>query len=58
MVDIGASTMVLGKVEWVHVADGVMTDGKLDVDKVDAVGRLSGSLYTHTNDRFSMERPE
>ncbi len=58
MVDIGASTMVLGKVEWVHVDDDVTTDGKLDVDKIDAVGRLSGSLYTHTDDRFAMERPE
>lgn len=57
MVDVGGSTMVLGEVEWVHLDDEVTTDGKLDVRKLDAVGRLSGSLYATTDDRFSMERP-
>ncbi|WP_435151973.1 flavin reductase family protein [Haladaptatus sp. DFWS20] len=57
MVDIGASTMVLGEVEWVHIDDSVTTDGKLDVEKVDAVGRLSGNLYATTEERFSLERP-
>ncbi|WP_132057619.1 flavin reductase family protein [Halorussus amylolyticus] len=57
MVPVGDSTMVLGEVEWVHIADEVTTDGKLDVTKLDAVGRLSGSFYTTARDRFSMERP-
>ncbi len=57
MVDIGASTMVLGEVEWVHVDDSVTTDGKIDVEKIDSVGRLSGSIYTKTRERFAMERP-
>ena len=54
---IGGSTMVLGEVEWVHVADEVTTDGDVDVEKLDALGRLSGSLYATTDERFSMERP-
>ncbi|UPV73164.1 flavin reductase family protein [Halorussus limi] len=57
MVDVGGSTMVLGEVERVHLDDDVTTDGKMDVEKLDAVGRLSGSLYATTDDRFSMERP-
>ncbi|WP_128477668.1 flavin reductase family protein [Halorussus pelagicus] len=57
MVDVGDSTMVLGEVEWVHLDDDVTTDGKVDVEKLDAVGRLSGSLYATTEERFSMERP-
>ena len=57
LVDLGGSTMVLGEVEWTHLDDDVTTDGKLDVEKLDAVGRLSGSLYATTEDRFSMERP-
>jgi flavin reductase (DIM6/NTAB) family NADH-FMN oxidoreductase RutF len=57
MVDVGDSTMVLGEVEWVHLDDDVTTDGKMDVEKLDAVGRLSGSLYATTEERFSMERP-
>jgi flavin reductase (DIM6/NTAB) family NADH-FMN oxidoreductase RutF len=57
MLDVGDSSMVLGEVEWVHADDDVTTDGKLDVQKLDAVGRLSGSLYATTENRFSMERP-
>ncbi|MFC4549015.1 MULTISPECIES: flavin reductase family protein [Halorussus] len=57
MLSIGGSTMVLGEVEWVHVADEVTTDGAVDVEKLDALGRLSGSLYATTDERFSMERP-
>lgn len=57
-VEIGSNTMVLGEVVLAHLADGVTTDGKLDVTKVDAVGRLSGSYYCHTGDRFRMERPD
>lgn len=55
--DVGRSSLILGEVVYVHVDDEVTTAGKLDVNKLDAVGRLSGSLYTSTRDRFSMERP-
>ncbi|PSP55750.1 flavin reductase [Halobacteriales archaeon QS_1_67_19] len=55
--DVGGSSMVLGEVEWVQLDDEVTTDGKLDVEKLSAVGRLSGSLYATTETRFSMERP-
>ncbi|MFC6733209.1 flavin reductase family protein [Haladaptatus sp. DYSN1] len=57
-VDVGASSMVLGEVVNVYVDDSVTTGGKLDVEKLDAVGRLSGSWYAKTTDRFSLERPE
>ncbi|WP_435332793.1 flavin reductase family protein [Haloarchaeobius sp. TZWWS8] len=57
MHDVGSSTLVLAEVVHVHVDDEVVTDGKLDVEKLDAVGRLAGSLYASTEDRFSLERP-
>ncbi|USZ69642.1 flavin reductase family protein [Halorussus salilacus] len=57
MLPVGGSTMVLGEVEWVHVDDAVTTAGKLDTRKLDAVGRLSGSSYATTAERFAMERP-
>ncbi|SEO78194.1 NADH-FMN oxidoreductase RutF, flavin reductase (DIM6/NTAB) family [Halogranum amylolyticum] len=57
-VEVGGSTMVLGEVVYAHVADEVTVDGKLDVTKLDAVGRLSGSYYATTRDRFSLERPD
>ncbi|WP_226006262.1 flavin reductase family protein [Natrinema salinisoli] len=57
LVDVGGSTLVLGEVRHVHLAESVTTDGKIDVTEVEAVGRLAGSLYTRTTDRFSLERP-
>ncbi|QSW98604.1 flavin reductase family protein [Haloterrigena alkaliphila] len=57
LLDVGGSTLVLGDVEYVHLDESVTTDGKIDVNEVDAVGRLAGSLYTRTADRFSLERP-
>jgi flavin reductase (DIM6/NTAB) family NADH-FMN oxidoreductase RutF len=56
--DIGASTLVLGRVVHVHLDDDVLREGdKLDVTKLDAVGRLAGGLYCRTGDRFELERP-
>ncbi|KYH25663.1 flavin reductase like domain protein [Halalkalicoccus paucihalophilus] len=56
-VEIGRSSMVLGEVVYAHVAEDATTEGKVDVTKLDAVGRLSGSYYASTRDRFSLERP-
>jgi flavin reductase (DIM6/NTAB) family NADH-FMN oxidoreductase RutF len=56
--DIGASTLVLGRVVHVHLDDDVLReDDKLDVNELDVVGRLVGGLYCHTDDRFELERP-
>ncbi|SEQ37589.1 flavin reductase family protein [Natrinema salaciae] len=57
LVDVGGSTLVLGEVRHVHLAESVTTDGEIDVDEIDAVGRLAGSTYARTGDRFSLERP-
>ncbi|MHC3438360.1 flavin reductase family protein [Natrialbaceae archaeon A-gly3] len=57
LVDVGGSTLVLGEVRYVHLAEDVTTDGKVDIEKVDAVGRLAGSQYARTRERFSLERP-
>lgn len=57
LVDVGGSTLVLGEVRHVHLEKSVTTDGKIDIDEIDAVGRLAGSLYARTDDRFSLERP-
>lgn len=54
---IGGASLVLGDVVYAHIDEGVTTDAKLDVRKLDAVGRLAGSYYASLSDRFSMERP-
>jgi hypothetical protein len=46
-------------VVYAHVADDLLTDeGKVDVGEVAAVGRLAGSHYAWTRERFRMERPD
>lgn len=55
---IGGSTMILGEVVHAHVDDELLTDGEFDVEKNDAIGRLAGGWYCHTDDRFELERPE
>ena len=56
--EVGSSTLVLGEVVYAHVDDDVLTDGKLDTRKLDVIGRLAGSEYTRTDDRFELIRPE
>ncbi len=58
VVDVGVGTMLLGEIVLVHVDDDVTTDGKVDVKKIDAVGRLAGNYYASTDDRFRIERPD
>ncbi len=38
--------MVLGEVEYFHVDDDVLTDGKVDMRNLPTVGRLGGPYYT------------
>ncbi|MFB6095858.1 MAG: flavin reductase family protein [Haloferacaceae archaeon] len=55
--EVGSSTMILGEVVYAHIDDDLLTDGKLDVTKLEATGRIAGGYYCHTGDRFHMERP-
>ena len=55
--EIGSATALFAEVVHAHVDDELLDDGKLDVRRLDAVGRLAGSYYASTDDRFSMERP-
>ena len=56
-IPVGGSTVVLGEVVYVHVDDEVLTDGKIDIDRLETVGRLAGNRYVSTDERFSIERP-
>ena len=51
-------TLVLGEVLRFHVADEIINDQlSIDPDKLNAVGRMAGSTYIRTTDRFELERP-
>lgn len=50
--------LIFAKVLLGHIDDAVMADARhVDAAKLDLVGRLSGSFYSTTRDRFSMKRP-
>jgi flavin reductase (DIM6/NTAB) family NADH-FMN oxidoreductase RutF len=47
--------LVIGEVIYIHVDPAVMTDGYIDMRKLDPVGRLNGFFYTTLGE--IMERP-
>ena len=52
-----AANVVIGKILLVRVADQLTTDGRIDAQKLDAIGRLGGKDYCRTTEQFSIERP-
>jgi flavin reductase (DIM6/NTAB) family NADH-FMN oxidoreductase RutF len=50
--------LVLGRIVRMHVADAVIgPDGYPNPDRLDLVGRMGGTDYLRTRDRFSLGRP-
>jgi flavin reductase (DIM6/NTAB) family NADH-FMN oxidoreductase RutF len=48
----------LGEVLYWHLAEAIMMErGRIDAGVLRAIGRMGGSEYTRTRDRFVMERP-
>ncbi|MDN6860193.1 flavin reductase family protein [Pseudomonas sp. CAN2814] len=57
--DNPSSMLIFARVLLVHIDDGVMLDERhVDPAKLDLVGRLGGTQYSHTRDTFSMIRPK
>lgn len=54
---MGNGTMVFGDVLRVHVADEVWSDGRVAMDLLHPVGRLSGSGYTLVDEVVHLPRP-
>jgi flavin reductase (DIM6/NTAB) family NADH-FMN oxidoreductase RutF len=54
----GGGSVVIGRIVYVHIRDEVMlgTD-KIDVAKLQPIGRLAGNSYTRVNDLFDLVRP-
>ena len=50
--------IVIGRIEWMHVDDDCLDGaGKMDPERLDALGRMGGLEYCRTRDRFEMGRP-
>jgi flavin reductase (DIM6/NTAB) family NADH-FMN oxidoreductase RutF len=54
----GGGNLVLGEVLRIHADDELLDNFKVDPDKLRAIGRMGGNLYTRTSDRFDMPRPK
>jgi flavin reductase (DIM6/NTAB) family NADH-FMN oxidoreductase RutF len=54
----GAATLVVGRIVHLHVDPSVLLDGdKIDLDRLQPIGRLAGAGYCRVTDRFEMKRP-
>lgn len=53
----GGGSLVLGDVLRFHVQDDLLEGFKIDPDKLKAIGRMGGTTYCRTLDRFNMPRP-
>jgi len=49
--------LVIGEVVRFHVDDAMISNYRIDSDRLRAIGRMGGPEYTRTRDRFAMQRP-
>ncbi|GMN11634.1 flavin reductase family protein [Croceitalea sp. MTPC9] len=54
----GAGNLILAKVELIHINEAYLTDGQLDTQKLDLVGRMGGSWYTRSSRDSLFEIPK
>jgi len=59
VVPVGRANLVLGRIVYMHVRDGLYdaATGRVDMRRLRPLGRLAGNLYTHVHDIFEMKRP-
>lgn len=53
-----ANLVVFGQVIGIHINDDVLVDGRVDMKKIDLIGRLGYMDYVRISDVFTMERPD
>ena len=54
---LGGSIVVVEVLRF-HVEDGYVDDFRIDLDRLRAIGRMSGNSYARTRERFDMVRPK
>lgn len=53
----GGSCVVFGTIVTMHVDDAVLTNGAIDPQKLDTIGRMGGEFYSRTTELFAIKRP-
>jgi len=51
------SLLVLGEILRAHLAEEILTDGRIDPVKLQPLGRLSGSQFSRLGELFNLARP-
>ena len=50
-------SIVAGEIVRLHVDDAYIDNYRIDPDKLKAIGRMAGTTYVRTADRFDLARP-
>jgi flavin reductase (DIM6/NTAB) family NADH-FMN oxidoreductase RutF len=53
----GSTSLVVGEIVCAHIEEYVAKDGQLDANALDLVGRMGGTQYSRTTERFDLKRP-
>jgi flavin reductase (DIM6/NTAB) family NADH-FMN oxidoreductase RutF len=56
-VTVADNTVFFGEAVRLHVDEGMLTNGAVDVHKAKPIGRLGGPRYCRTQDVFELRRP-
>lgn len=54
---IGGGYLVIGEVVAVHIDDAIYENGRINLEKLQPIGRLAGASYCRVNDLFDLARP-
>lgn len=57
-IPLGNCFLIVGEVVLVNVADDVLVEGRIDPERLDAVGRLGGELYAPLGEVVKVVRPK
>lgn len=61
LIEIGTpphgSTLVLGEIVQYHIRDEILTNKKIDFNKLSAIGRMGREFYTKTTGLIQLKRP-
>lgn len=52
----GSGNLVLGQIKHILIDDSIYQNGRVDIDKLDLVGRLAGNWYSTVRDKFELLR--
>ena len=52
----GSGFVVIGTIILFHIDQGIMIDGKINLQKLNPIGRLAGNWYTRPTDNFKIDR--